>query len=76
MNVPRGRRPVFNDQGYIVTILKNVEIGQPSSRYLMNQLVDLGLVERTTSKGQGRGRPRVVYNLSEKGRQHIQTAQH
>jgi predicted ArsR family transcriptional regulator len=76
MNKPRGRRPVFDDPRSIATILKNVEMGQPSSRYLMNKLVNMGLVETTTVKRQGRGRPQIVYNLSEQGRRQLGTAQH
>lgn len=68
---PLGRRPVFNDSYAVVDALKKLSTGQLKSRYLTLQLVEKGLVEPVTVKSGSRGRPRVVYQVTGKGRGRI-----
>ena len=67
----RGRKPTFADTDALVHALRDIESGKHIGRYLSTKLVTMGFVEASTIKSRGRGRPRIVYILSEKGRQQI-----
>ena len=69
----RGRKKAFLDKFEIVDALAKIQEDAPDkpSRYLTLKLVDQGLVSVTTIKHPGRGRPRVVYEVSGKGRSRI-----
>lgn len=65
---PRGRPLAFADKFNVIDTLAEVAAGTVTSRYLVRKLVDMGFVEVTSVKGEGRGRPRVVYTVTGKGR--------
>lgn len=67
----RGRKPTFSSVDVLIQALKDIENGKKVSRYLCIKLVEIGMVQPSTIRSEGRGRPRVVYILSEKGRQQI-----
>lgn len=70
----RGRPRKFEDKFAIVDALKAVRddaATQPRRRMKM-QLVDKGLLETAkVKKTEGRGAPKVVYNLTNKGKAYI-----
>jgi len=68
----RGRKAVFVNEQEVRQALKAVQSGNYKSRYLTIKLLNMGLVEATKSKGEGRGRPRVIYSLTEQGQEMIQ----
>lgn len=67
----RGRKAVFLNNETVEQALRGIQSGTFKSRYLTIKLVEMGFVEASVIKGQGRGRPRVVYSLSEKGQKQI-----
>lgn len=67
----RGRKATFQNNDSVVEALVAIHTGKFKSRYLAIKLVEMGLVETSTHKQSGRGRPRIQYTLSEKGRQQI-----
>lgn len=67
----RGRKPTFLNNESVEIALRAIHSGNFKSRYLTIKLIAMGLVESSTSKSLGRGRPRIAYSLSEKGRQQI-----
>lgn len=67
----RGRKSTFSDSDALVRALRDIESGKRIGRYLSTKLVTMGFVETSTINSQSRGRPRIVYILSEKGRQQI-----
>jgi predicted ArsR family transcriptional regulator len=67
----RGRKAVFLNEETINNALQEIQVGNFKSRYLTIKLVEMGLVESTTSKGQGRGRPKVVYSLTDSGKSRL-----
>jgi predicted ArsR family transcriptional regulator len=70
----RGRLAVFRDNYAIVEVLEAIAAGMTKSRYLTLQLVQMGFVKPVTVKTEGRGRPRVVYEVTGKGRGRIALA--
>ena len=71
----RGRKAAFADKFAKAEFLKALASGELKSRYLALQLVDLGLVAVETVKGEGRGRPRVEYKVTGKGRGYLGLAE-
>lgn len=67
----RGRKPVLADKFAVVDALEKIQIDRFKSRYLILKLVDLGFVKPTNVKGEGRGRPHIIYELTGKGRSRI-----
>lgn len=67
----RGRKAVFLNKQTVDNALWEIQAGNFKSRYLTIKLIEMGLVESTTSKGQGRGRPKVVYSLTDSGRSYL-----
>lgn len=63
----RGRKAVFADDNTIIQALNEIKTGSAKSRYLVGKLIAMGLVSTVTIKGEGRGRPKVVYQLTEDG---------
>ena len=68
MENTRGRKAVFADKFAVVEALKNIT---DVSRYLALKLAERGFIEVETVKGEGRGRPRVVYKVTGKGRGYV-----
>jgi predicted ArsR family transcriptional regulator len=64
----RGRKPAFGTAKQIAEALESIQAETFKSRYLTLQLVKLGLVETYTEALPGRGRPKVKYRLTGKGR--------
>ena len=66
----RGRKATFQSGKDKVAVLKAVQAGNTdTSRFLKEQLVGQGLLEKVQVKTtEGRGRPRVVYQVAGKGR--------
>ena len=66
----RGRKATFQTAKDKVAVLKAVQAGDAdTSRFLKEQLVEQGLLEKVQVKAtEGRGRPRVVYQVAGKGR--------
>ena len=58
----------FNTNKNIASTLVAINEGKTVSRYLSLQLVALGLLKTEAVKNDGRGRPRVIYSVSGKGR--------
>ena len=71
MENTRGRKAVFADKFAVVEALKNLKEGNTVSRYLTLKLAERGFVEVETVKGEGRGRPRVNYKVTGKGRSYV-----
>lgn len=71
IEITRGRKPAFADKFAVVDALEKIKNGEFKSRYLTLKLVDLGFVKTTNVKGEGRGRPRVIFELTGKGRGRI-----
>lgn len=67
----RGRKPALADKFAVVDALEKIQSGDFKSRYLTLKLVELGFVKTTNVKCEGRGRPRVIYELTGKGRGRI-----
>ena len=67
----RGRKPALADKFAVVDALEKIKAGDFKSRYLTLKLVDLGFVKVNSVKGEGRGRPRVIFELTGKGRGRI-----
>lgn len=67
----RGRKPAFADKFAVVDALEKIQTGEFKSRYLTLKLVELGFVKTNNVKGEGRGRPRVTFELTGKGRGRI-----
>lgn len=67
----RGRKAVFLNKETIDKALQEIQTGSFKSRYLTMKLIEMDLVEAATAKGQGRGRPKVVYTLTQKGQDHL-----
>ena len=64
----RGRPAVFADKFGVVDALAALAGGKAPSRYLLLKLVEMGFVATRTVKSEGRGRPRVEFDLTGKGR--------
>lgn len=67
----RGRKPALADKFAVVDTLEKIQTGDFKSRYLTLKLVELGFVKTNSVKGDGRGRPRITYELTGKGRSRI-----
>lgn len=63
-----GRKPALADKFAVVDALEQVKNGEFKSRYLTLKLVELGFVKVVPVKGEGRGRPRVTFELTGQGR--------
>ena len=70
----RGRKAAFADKFAKVAFLEALANGDLKSRYLALQLVEQGLVASETIKSAGRGRPRVEYKVTGKGRGYMALA--
>lgn len=64
----RGRKETFENAKAFAAVLKDTEKLNMLSRYLTLKLVNKGYMEAKTVKGEGRGRPRVEYVVTGKGR--------
>lgn len=70
----RGRKLAFANKFNVIDALTAIQTGSFKSRHLTMKLIDMGLVEAVTVKGEGRGRPRVVFQVTGKGRGRIALA--
>ena len=70
----RGRKKTFANKFNVIDCLNRIQEGNFKSRYLTLKLVEMGFVEVVTEKGEGRGRPRVTYRVTGKGRGRIALA--
>jgi hypothetical protein len=68
VTLTRGRKPTLANKFAVIDALNAVSAGNFKSRYLTLKLIDLGFVVAKQMKSEGRGRPRVVYELTGKGR--------
>lgn len=64
----RGRKAVFSDSNAVIQALSELKAGSTKSRYLVGKLIAMGLVSTVTVKGDGRGRPKIVYQLTDDGK--------
>lgn len=64
----RGRKAVFTDNSSIIQALNEIKTGSAKSRYLVGKLIAMGLVSAVTVRGEGRGRPKVTYQLTDDGK--------
>jgi predicted ArsR family transcriptional regulator len=64
----RGRRPIFSNKNALTDVLEMISQNSFKSRYLSLKLIEMGLVEAVGEKTVMRGRPRVNYRLTGKGR--------
>ncbi len=70
----RGRKLAFANKFNVIDALTAVQTGNFKSRHLTMKLIDMGLVEAVTVKSEGRGRPRVLFQVTGKGRGRIALA--
>jgi hypothetical protein len=68
IQTPRGRRPIFANKNALTDVLEMIAGNSFNNRYLSIKLMEMGLVETVAEKTPGRGRPRIIYRLTGKGR--------
>lgn len=65
MSINKGRKPTFSEPQKIVESLLKIQLGGVETRHLTLKLVEKDLLSTKTIKSEGRGRPKVVYELTD-----------
>lgn len=72
-NAKRGRKEIFAKPELLKKVLREVRNGAPvngeaaATYFLKRRLAEAGLVEFVSAKGEGRGRPRKVAQVTREG---------
>ncbi len=67
----RGRPAVIGNNTAVVNILSDVRDGKRPSYYISHQLVNAGYMQFSTAKATGRGRPKMIPELTMLGKEFI-----